>query len=326
MRRSLLSGIGVALPLPQLFAFPRISDRVLVHRAQYIMGTVVTIAAYGLSAAHAHHAITKAFDELRRLDQMMSLYMNSSELSEVNRSAAKTSVRVSDDLIVLLQKARAYHTQTNGAFDVTIEPLMRLWGFRNEESRSIPSDREIHNVLCAVGFQNIEIDSEGKTIALLNQLSSVDLGGIAVGYSVDRVVSILKEEEIESAFVNHSGDAFALGVPDDSDGWPVVIPHPFYPNEPAARLILKDEAISTSGNYEKFVEFEHKRFGHILDPFSGRPSSEVMGTSVVAPTALDADALSTGLFCMKRESQKEFAAAHPYKIITISSTGEVESP
>lgn len=321
-----MSGVGIALPANQLLALARSSNRTLVHRAQYVMGTVVTIATYGSSTAHAHHAITKAFDELRRLDQMISPYMNNSELSEVNRSAGKTSVRVSDDLIVLLQKARAYHTQTNGAFDVTIEPLMRLWGFRNEESRSIPSDREIHNVLRAVGFQNIEIDSEGKTIALLNPLSSVDLGGIAVGYSVDRVVSILKEEGIESAFVNHSGDAFALGAPHETEGWPVEIPHPLQPEEPAARFILKDQAVSTSGNYEKYVEFEHKRFGHILDPFSGQPSNEVMSTSVVAPTALDADALSTGLFCMKRESQKKFAAAHPYKIVTITSTGEVESP
>ncbi len=290
------------------------------------MGTVVTIAAYGSSASHAHRAITKAFDELHRLDRMMSLFKSGSELSEVNRSAGKSPVQVSDDFLLLLQKTRTYHIQTHGAFDVTVAPLMRLWGFIGEGGRGIPSDREINHVIDAVGFQNIEIDPLKKTVALLNQRSSIDFGGIAVGYSVDRVVSILKEEGIESAFVNHSGDAFALGAPADAEGWPVIIPHPLAPQESAASLTLRNQAISTSGNYEKFVEFEHQRFGHILDPFSGRPSNEVMSTSVVAPTALDADALSTGLFCMKRESQKEFAAAHQYRVITISSTGEVESP
>jgi thiamine biosynthesis lipoprotein len=289
-----------------------------VHRAFYTMGTVVTISAYGKDKKHINNVITKTFLEIQRMDNLMSLYKPLSQLSLINNSAGKDAVFADDELIEIIEYSKYYNRFTNGMFDITIEPLMELWGFHNFDGEKnviqtpsnviqIPSDVEIQKRLEAIGMKNIVIDKKNKTVGLKSSYSKIDLGGIAVGYSVDRAVKILKSEGIESAFINHSGDAYAIGSPLDSDGWQISIPNPINPDEMITTLNIHNKAISTSGNYRKYVEFESKRFGHIINPQRGIPVKELLSLTVISESSLMCDAISTGLFCMQLEAIKQFS-------------------
>ncbi|MBM3301409.1 MAG: FAD:protein FMN transferase, partial [Deltaproteobacteria bacterium] len=244
-------------------------------------------------------AISRAFIEIRHIEELMSLYKPGSDLSRLNQSAGKDPVRVNHDLIEVVEQARHFTAMTKGAFDITIESLMKLWGFRSEESRShMPGDGEIRNALEAIGMHNVLVDRTEGSIALLGREAKIDLGGIAVGYSVDRAVEQLRRAGIEQAFINHSGDAYALGVPPESEGWEIGAPDPLNPSEIIATFKLCDRGVSTSGNYEKCLMISSWRVGHILDPRTGRPGNTLLSTTLFAPTVIEADALSTGLFCL----------------------------
>lgn len=279
--------------------FPLKSRQTYLERSFFTMGTVVTISAYGESRQHVTHAIDKAAQEIQRIDRLMSLYKADSQLVQVNSEAGKRGVNVDKDVIKVVQEARRFHHLTRGSFDITVEPLMRLWGFRQEPPfLSIqPSDAEIRKTAEAVGFGHILIDEKHQTIGLDHPASQIDLGGIAVGFSVDLAVKALRSEGIESAIINHSGDAFALGKPEDDSGWRVGIPNPVNPEELVASFTLCNKAISTSGNYEKFVQLGSKRYGHIFDAPRGVPAEFSLSTTVITTTAIAADALSTGIFC-----------------------------
>jgi thiamine biosynthesis lipoprotein len=289
------------------------------------MGTVVTISAYGESRARVHQAITKAFEEIHRIDTLMSVYKPESQLSLINRAAGRTPVDVDTAILDTISSAKHFHDETGGAFDITVEPLMELWGFRDEppQLNHYPSDSEISKRLNAVGFQNIIVNEAEGRIGLSNPHSKIDLGGIAVGYSVDRAVAILKEEGIRAAFINHSGDAFALGAPDDAQGWSIAIPNPEHPSEMIAQFVIRDRAVSTSGNYEKYVTIDAKRLGHILDPQTGRPSDAMKSATLFAPTSTAADALSTGLFCMSLdEVEKIVRRSKGLELFAVSRDGK----
>ena len=298
------------LLLQPLSLFPlgreRAGEFVYIERVFYTMGTMATISAYGQERAHVQQAITKAINAIQRVDDLMSLYKPGSRISAINQAAGRHLVPVEKELTEILSKARHFYSLTQGAFDITIEPLMELWGFRkrDREPSRVPSDSEVQRQLDAVGFRNLVVDATTQSVGLLNERSKVDLGGIAVGFSVDRAVAVLRNEGIISAFINHSGDAYAIGSPPDSEGWEIGIPNPLNRNEIVSNLRLQDNAVSSSGNYEKYVAAGGERFGHILNPNSGRPSSAMLGATIIAPTSMEADALSTGLFCTGIDSTR----------------------
>jgi thiamine biosynthesis lipoprotein len=314
LKRAAQSFAGVVLmsSLPEWLHARNTPGLAYVERARFAMGTVVTISAYGENKKHILDATTKAFDEIRRIDRLMSVYEPMSQLSAVNRLASRKPVVVDKDLIEIIKCARGFGTLTKDEFDITVEPLMELWGFRDDVtgSRHMPTDSEITSAVEAVGIKNILVDERELTISLLNPQCRLDLGGIAVGYSVDRAVKTLKAEGIESAFINHSGDVFALGHPQHEEEWEIAIPNPLKPKEMIYTLKLRDKAMSTSGNYEKVVTYDQGRFGHIIDPTTGRPPSQVLSMSVVSNTSVSADALSTGIFVMGVERGRDLISRH----------------
>lgn len=268
------------------------------------MGTTVVISAYGESREQIDHAVTKAFQAIQRCDDLMSLYKPESDLCRLNHFGGREPVCLDESIVEILHQAKHVHDLSSGAFDVTIEPLMQLWGFRNERGGSLhpPTDREIALALDAVGFKNIFFEGQNQ-VGLLHPDAKVDLGGIAVGYSVDAAVNVLRREGIESAFINHSGDAYAMGTPPESEGWGIGIPNPMNTHELVSNFSVRDKAISTSGNYEKTVEIHGRPFGHILDPRTGKPGDAALSTTLIADTAITADALSTGMFCLDEDQQ-----------------------
>jgi thiamine biosynthesis lipoprotein len=276
-----------------------------IHRTVFAMGTTVSIQAFGSDRTLLQHALTKAFNALYRYDDLFSLYKYNSPINQINRCAGVKSVSVEGDVIDLVRHAVSYHEITEGSFNCTVEPLMQLWGFRQSLRDRIPSDREIDHALSLVGVEQIILNEDQQSVGLNRRGASIDLGGIAVGYTVDAMATILRQEGVTSALINHSGDLYALGSPPESAGWDVGIRLPKEKGEIVKVLSLKDEALSTSGSYEKFVILGEQQFGHIVDGFSGEPACHNLSISVVANTSITADALSTALFCH----------SDPYKMI-----------
>ncbi|MBM4169214.1 MAG: FAD:protein FMN transferase [Ignavibacteria bacterium] len=304
------TGLLVVSTLPgsaRSTAFPK---AVSVERSFYTMGSIMTISAFGEERSHVNYALTNVYGEFQRLDRMMSLFRPDSELSAVNRSAGESAVTVSRELMEVVLQARYYHRLSDGDFDITIEPLMQLWGFRSDALAEIPTptNHEIRRISDAVGFHHVELDERQGSIGLRNPDSRLDLGGIGVGYAIDRAVSILRREGIRSAFINHSGDAYALGAPPGESGWEVAIPDPGNPSAFLRELNISDRAISTSGSYEKNVIVGGRKCGHIMEPLRGTPADRLLSSTVLAPTALAADVLATSAFCLGTTATSQLLA------------------
>ncbi|MBL7994780.1 FAD:protein FMN transferase [bacterium] len=271
----------------------------LVQRAFYTMGTVVTVSAYGTSAKDLHNAITKAREEFQRIDALMSVYRPDSHVSRINRFAGKKDVHVDGSVMDVLISAKQFHKDTQGAFNICVEPMMRLWGFRDNARTlcRLPADRDVYRALEAVSIHHLVISEREKAAGLSNKDAAIDLGGIAVGYSVDRAAAILKSEGVENFLINHSGDIMAIGSPPDQNGWTIGIPDPQNPSEIMKSFSITNQAVSTSGNYESFVVCNDKNFGHILSPETGYPCDRLLSFTAVCSTAIEADAYSTAYFC-----------------------------
>ncbi len=277
----------------------------LIERTAFTMGSIVTVKAYCSDEELCNKAIDEAFHEMKIIDKLMSVFDVKSQLSLVNSYSAEKEVPVDSRIIEILQHAKQFSLLTNGAFDVTIEPLMELYGFRDDRSlHRFPSDKQIAETLDAVGMNNVTINEQLSTINFEQPKTKLDFGGIAVGYAIDRTVSILKSYGVESAIINHSGDIFAIGTPPNEDSWEVGITDPLQTENIITTVHIKDQALSTSGNYQNFVKAEGKTIGHILDPSNGRTPANILSGTVIAPTAIVADALSTGFFVLGIEQSK----------------------
>lgn len=274
------------------------AERIPVERTCYAMGTTITIQAWGLDHQDLHRAITRAVESFYTMDRLMSVFDPRSDVSLLNAAAGKDEVKLHDDVLDVLSYAQNLTLNSGGYFNVLVEPLMRRWGFRNTGPavKRPPSDKELYTLLEALHPKNLLVDRKNSRAALVSPLSSVDLGGIAVGFSVDRAMDLLRQEGVENAFINHSGDAAARGNSPDEEGWKVRIPDPVEPDRIMAEFVVRNESVSTSGNYRSFVPLDDRRFGHILDPLVGRPAEKLLSLTVVAPRSLDADALSTARF------------------------------
>ena len=291
----------VAGKLVENSALPRNST--LVHRGAFTMGTIVHVSVIGGSRTHCNRAIDRVFAEFSRIDRLMSVFKPDSEISHINHQAGISEVRVDRSVVEILEVANQLSRFTDGGFDVTIEPLMELWGFRSHNlpqaaSRTGPSDWEIAETLRAVGHRNVIIDQNFSTVGLSHPRSRIDLGGIAVGYSLDRAAEILRAEGIESALIDHSGDLLALGSAPEGKAWEIGIADPLHPETAITNMRLTDCVLSTSGNYRNFLEIKGERFGHIVDPRKGFPADAALSTTAIAPRGVEADGLSTATFVL----------------------------
>lgn len=294
-----------AVVSPFLSFADRRSSLQFVERAAFTMGSIVTIKAYCHDSTRCHQAIDEAFREMKAVDKLMSVFDASSQLSEINRRAGREEMPVDDRILQVLRSAQEYHVLTHGAFDLTIEPLMELYGFRDEKSvHHFPSDKEISNILDGVGMKHVRLDPQNSTLSFGHPSTRLDFGGIAVGSAIDRAANILRSHGLESALINHSGDLCAIGAPPDTDGWDVGITDPHHTEGFITTVRINNQALSTSGNYRNFIQTDNRTIGHILNPTTGRTASTILSGTVIAPTAIEADALSTGLFVLGIEQSK----------------------
>ncbi|MDP8215975.1 MAG: FAD:protein FMN transferase [Candidatus Kaelpia imicola] len=235
--------------------------------------------------------------ELKRLEGKFSDYSEDSELSYLNNYGGESFLKVSDEMFSVVRDAINIARESGGCFDPTVGPLMELWGFK-ESKLFLPKEREVQEVLSCLGWENIDI-SVNNAIRFKNNKVSIDLGGIAKGYAIDSVVDLLRSGGVKNAIVEIGGDIYCLGTGLDGDGWRIGVQDPKKPESVIARIDIKDFAVATSGNYERFLDYKGERFSHIIDPRSGFPvKGDVLSVTVVASRAIDADGWATALVVM----------------------------
>jgi thiamine biosynthesis lipoprotein len=297
-RRDFLGALAVGLVAPAVRLPPLLRRReCLVERWSWAMGQAVHLQLFAESEAAGYDAAQAALTELRRVEQRLSLFDDTSELCELNRRAGRASLTADADLSTVLAAALRFQAVSGGAFNPAIEPLMRAWGFHRPRTTE-PSATEIAEARQAARAARIEID--GPTLALLSGETQLDLGGIGVGYGLDRMASVLRRMGIERAFLDVSGDCLALGAPPGEAGWRVDIADPRRPGQSAATTRLRDMALATSSNTVSVVRYGRAVRGHVINPDTGWPADALTQVSVVARTGIEADALSTAMLVVGR--------------------------
>jgi thiamine biosynthesis lipoprotein len=276
-------------------SFVRSSEnQVLVYKKKYIMGTVFEIVAYDQSSEHATHAIEKAFEQIVRLDDLMSNYKPDSALSNLNRSAHFHSERVPSDLYRVIDEALRFSRLSDGKFDISVAPLVTLWkaALHGEDT---PSQARQEEVRRCVGYEKIELIPPDE-INFRSPCLQLDLGAIGKGYAVDRAAEVLNSMEIHNALINAGGSTiFAMGSPPGQAAWLIHLRDPSHRLGP--QVMLKDATVSTSEQTApSFLGNDSP--GHIIDPETGMPLKTVFAVSAISTTATVSDALSTTLLLL----------------------------
>jgi thiamine biosynthesis lipoprotein len=272
------------------------------------MDTVITITVVSSSKETAKEAVDSGFAEIKKLEALLNYFSAESEITAINKAAGKTPVRVSAETLDIVEKAASISDFTDGAFNPAIGPIIKLWGFSKQKTvHPIPSVTMIEDTLKLVDHKKIKINKDTSEIYLDEEGMEIDLGGIAKGYAADRAIDIIKSKGIRSALVAVAGDIKGIGLKTDRKPWKVGIQDPRSGEEKSekrgdeiiATLRIRDNAVSTSGDYQRFFIRDGKRYHHIIDPRTGYPTaSRVISVSVIASEGYIADGLSTGVFVL----------------------------
>ncbi|MCL4781363.1 MAG: FAD:protein FMN transferase [Gammaproteobacteria bacterium] len=284
------------------------------------MGTRVEIQVWMDEEPKARQLIAAGMAEFDRIEAAMSTYRESSEISAVNRGAASAPVVVSAELLELVQRSLALSVRTGGAFDITYDSVGYLYDFR---ARERPAEADIAKNIAAIDYRHVLPDAGKSTIRFTQPGTRINLGGIAKGYACEQVVALLRKAGVTNALVNAGGDTRLLG---DRRGkpWVVGIRDPDDESKWVTRLALDDEAISTSGDYERYFEEDGVRYHHILDPESGKPVAGVRSVTIIGPDATLTDGLSTSVFVLGVERGLALVEATPgYAAVIIDASRKV---
>ncbi len=320
-------------------------------KTQYILSLVATLLLlpifllgaglykknYLLMGTFAEITLTQQKDRLvdetakkmQAWENELSVFKKGSEVKKINSLEKDKTTRVSNNVYEVIEKSIYFSKLTDGAFDITVSPLLKLWHFEEGKLKEIPSEEEIEQALESVGWQNITLTPNrparqpahqnfsggsfsGGEIGFKKDGMSINLGGIAKGYIVDKAILHLKKRGIRSALINAGGDIYCLGKKDNGEKWNVGIRHPSKKNAVIGTLALADKAVATSGDYEKFFMLNEKRFSHIINPKIGYPvNNRVIQVTIVADTCIEADALATALMVMGKEKGLELIEKLP---------------
>jgi thiamine biosynthesis lipoprotein len=313
--------IGVSLAL--LFFLSRSSSTGRIFKeTRPSMYTVVSITVVSASEDQARKTINASFDELDRLATLLNFYSDASEISMINRHAGDKPVKVSRDTLDILEKAVYVSEMTEGAFDVTVGPLVKLWDIQH---KVIPDRKSIEEKLQIVGYKNIVIDKAASTVFIKRKGGQIDLGGIIKGYAVDKVVGVLHKNGIKSGVVTVGGEIRALGRKPDGTSWLLGVQNPRQKgpdDQVIATLELSDKALSTSGDYIRYFEKDGVRYHHLLDPKTGYPSHQCGSATIVADDNTTTDGFSK-LFILGPEKGLAVAKKLGFDVLFIDCKGQI---
>lgn len=284
-------------------------------RDVFAMDTYMTVTAYG---EHAADAVEKAENEINRLDALLSTGKETSEIYRLNQNGEGV---VSEDTAYLLERSEKIYRQTNGAFDITIYPVMDAWGFPTENYR-VPTEEELHKLLENVDASKIAYDKKTKKITLPENVK-IDFGGIAKGYTSSRIMDIYKDCGVTSGLVSLGGNVQLLGAKPDGSAWKVAVESPDEDGSYLGILKARDKAVITSGGYERYFEENGKSYHHIIDPSTGYPAENgLTSVTIVSSDGTLADGLSTSLFIMGKEKAEKFWKKYSDKFDVILLTDD----
>jgi FAD:protein FMN transferase len=265
------------------------------------MGAEVRVTVWTRDEAAARAAMAVVFAEFDRLDALLSVWKPGSDVQRINAASGGAPVRVSADTLAVVRAAQQTSAITDGKFDITFGALSDVWKFDHDQDDRIPSDDQVAARLPHVDYQAVRVDEAAHTIALARPGVRIHLGGIGKGYAVDRAIAIMRERGLRDFLIQSGGDLYAGGEPGDRP-WTLGINDPRgAPDESFATIELRDRTLSTSGDYERFFVKDGQRYHHLLDPDTGRPARGSRSVTIVAPTATEADGLSTGVFILGPE-------------------------
>ncbi|MBN2110452.1 MAG: FAD:protein FMN transferase [Methanosarcinaceae archaeon] len=267
-----------------------------------LMDTTVTVSVISSNETKAGDSIEKAFERIEYIDGLMNNYDNSSELSMLNEQGHLNEANA--DIVYVINRSKYYSQSSQGAFDISILPILDLW--KSKYSLDIPRDptpEEINETLELVDYSAIRTEDGNIT---LGEGMMLTLGGVAKGYAVDLAIGSLIEDGVEAGFVNAGGDGRYIGLKQDATPWKIGLQNPDKTGEAVAVMDIKDMAVATSGNYERYFN-DAARVSHIADPRTGCPAQSLISVTVISESAMDADAFATAIFVMGEEDGLEMA-------------------
>lgn len=276
---------------------------------------------------HLRNVGAEAFEAVVALERLINYWREDSEISTVNREAAARPVVCSPTLFSLLVYCKKIWEDTHGASDITVGPLVELWGFYKKQGH-LPSDAELQAALEKVGMDKVELDEKARTVRFTRPGMRLDLGGIGKGLAADRAAQVLRSRHIQSALISAgTSSVVAIGAPPGKAGWTVKIRGPYNREDAIDEVLLKDESLSTSAGYERFLEIGGKKYCHIFDPKTGRPAEGVASVSVIAPSGAESDALDTGFFVLGLSGARAYCETHPgVRVVIVSDNSGKPEP
>jgi thiamine biosynthesis lipoprotein len=294
------------------------ADRVDIDSGmRVVMGTLAKAITVAADSNTAKQCIEAAFTEIEKIDDLMSYHKSDSEISELNRDGFARAVKVSKSTYEVLQRSIEFSKLSNGAFDVTIGPLVDLW-HSAQDANSLPTDAKLQQARSKVGYDNLILDANETSVRFAVEGMRVDLGGIAKGYAIDKAVEVMQKSGALGGMVDIGGEVRCFGLPPAGQKkWRIGLQNPDKAEDglnagaPLLVLNLTDAAVATSGHYRRFVAIGGKRYSHIIDPEKGQSSESLASVTIICPSAVDADALATAVSVMGAEKGLALIATMP---------------
>ncbi|MBQ7103797.1 MAG: FAD:protein FMN transferase [Anaerotignum sp.] len=285
----------------------------------FAMDTVMT---FTVIHENGDELIIDAEQEIRRLENLLSITLENSEISRLNAAAGKEAVEVSKDTWILLEAGKNFGAGTGGAFDIAISPVVKAWGF-TEAEHHVPTQAELDALLPLTDPDDVILDK--MTVFLQKEGMAVDLGGITKGYASDEVASMLKGKGVESAIFSLGGNVYGIGTKPNGEKWEVALANPMDADDYCGLISIENQAVVTSGGYQRYFEANGKKYHHIIDPATGYPSeSGLLSVTIICESGTEADVLSTALFVMGLEDALEYWQEYGgFEAIFITEAGEV---
>lgn len=288
----------------------------------FCMGTNIIQRVYG---SNARKTIKEVENEMKRLEASMNFYKASSEIGILNNCGFQKKVKLSREVFNIIKKAKYFSEISQGAFDISLAPVIELWGVFTKHER-VPLEKEIKETLSLVNYNNLILDESENTVKFYKENMQIDLGGIAKGYAADIAIKIYKQNNIRAAFINLGGNVMVFGEKPDNSNWSIGVQEPFKSRGDIIGVVnVSNESVVTSGNYVRYFEDKGVKYHHIIDPRTGYPAdSNLMSVTVISQNSMEGDALSTAAFVLGDKEGMQFIKNYGAKAIFITKDKKVK--
>ncbi|HFK5572152.1 TPA: FAD:protein FMN transferase [Elizabethkingia anophelis] len=300
-----------------------ISAQVQRSRLITLMGSRFQITLVDKDSISAERNIDKAVAEITRIENLISEWRPETQISQVNQNAGIKPIKVDREVFDLTKKGLYFSKLTDGAFDISIVAMDKIWKF-DDSMDELPSEQAIKESVRNVGYRNIILDSTNSTIFLKNPGMKIGFGSIGKGYAADKTRDLMKSMGVKAGIIDASGDISTWGTQPDGKTWAIGINNPFNDHKMAAILYFKENAVTTSGSYEKYAEIHGKRYSHIMNPKTGYPSTGLTSVTITGPNATMANGFSTSIMVLgEKEGLKLLKQFPEYHYLLITDKGKI---